>query len=149
LPEGDNLLLRANGACRSATAFRILRKLASAVRVRHRSKSLVQHDVQDDKEEERVGLAPEIRRCDCNRSVYDGGSIALVRDRLSFCAEQVLVDAVSFRRTVSKRLETFRETVKRIGVETLRNPTHEPSRSLTHDLEVRGVDTSGLRHRFA
>src|ERR1700688_3489098 len=121
LPEGDNLLLgRKMGLQIGDGFFRILRELRKgASEFMHGLKTLVQNHVIEGQGIQRVSLTAEIGDAILNRSVYDGVSIELVGDGLVVALEEVLVDAVVFVEQFQSGFETFRETVKRSGVETL------------------------------
>src|SRR5260221_7093646 len=143
LPEGDNLLLGRKMRLQICEGlFRVLRKLRKgASEFMHGLKTLVQHDVIDRQGEERVGLAPEIRDAILNRGDYNWAAIELVRDGLVVALEEVLVDAVVFVEQFQSGFETFRESVKRSGVETLVvHTTH-----LEDDADLAGLCEKDIR----
>src|SRR5258708_30434722 len=121
LPEGDNLLLGRKMRLQIGEGFfRILRKLRKgACEFMHGLKTLVQNHVIEGQGKQSVSLSAEIGDAIINRSVNDGVSIELVRDGLVVALEEVLIDAVVFVEQFQSGFETFRETVKRSGVETL------------------------------
>src|SRR5258708_1093134 len=121
LPEDDNLLLGRKMRLQVVDGFfRVLRKLRKgASEFMHSLKTLIQNHVIEGQGKQSGSLDAEIGDAILNRSVYDGVSIELVRDGLVVALEEVLVDAVVFVEQFQSGFETFRETVKRSGVETL------------------------------